>query len=122
MSILSRIGDFMDRHESEIVMAECGIIGLAIGKLLSEPAVSEKVEDWVADKAKKVVRNIHITYGEGRPIQISGGSSTSSSGGSGKPIGYYDWLDRREERQHEERMAEMKYRYSIHDDGSGKVE
>lgn len=113
--ILDRVVNFCDRHDREILTAEFGLIGLLTGYLLSEPKVEQAVGNWVVDKAKKAVNKIHITYGDRPVVRVGGGEKND------RPMGYYDYLDRREARQHEEHMAEIKMRHQIYE-GEGKVE
>lgn len=113
--ILDRVVNFCDRHDREILTAEFGLIGLLTGYLLSEPKVEQAVGNWVVDKAKKAVSNIRITYGDRPVVHVGGGEKND------RPMGYYDYLDRREARQHEEHMAEIKMRHQIYE-GEGKVE
>ena len=108
MGILKKISTFMDEHEREIAMGELGLIGMLAGYILTDPKVEVKVNDWAANQVKKAVSNVHITYGERKPITISGG------GDDKRPTNYWDYLDRREQREHEERMAEMKIRQAIY--------
>lgn len=115
MGFLKKAGAFIDAHEREIAMGELGLIGLVAGYVLTDPKVEIKINDWMADKVRKAIGNIHITYGNAKPIPISGG-------GKEKEMSYYDYMDRREQRIHEERMAEIRAKQSIVDDGSGKVE
>jgi hypothetical protein len=114
--ILDKVTGFIDRHDREIVTAEFGLIGVLAGYLLSEPKVEEAVGNWMIDKAKKAVKNIHITYGDKPVMHVESGEAKSD-----RPMGYYDYLDRREARQHEEHMAEIKMRHQIYE-GEGKVE
>lgn len=114
--MMDKLVGFCDRHDREIMTAELGLLGAMFGYLLSEPKVEEAVGNWMVDKAKKAVKNIHITYGD-RPIaHVSSGETKSE-----RPMGYYDYLDRREARQHEEHMAEIRMRHQVYE-GEGKVE
>ena len=50
-------------------------------------------------------------------MTIDGGSGSSKSG----KLGYYDYMDRCEQRRHEERMAQIKNGQFVNDEG-GSVE
>ena len=115
------ITKFVDDHEREIAVTEFGLIGALTGYVLSDPAISDKVNKWIVDRASKLVKSIHVTIGDGKTI-VGGGSGGSSGRTDGKPIGYWEYMDRREQRQHEEHMAEIKMRNQIFDNGESKVE
>lgn len=114
-----KVGKFLEDHEREFWMADLGLIGAIAGYFLTEPSVQEKVEDWAIDKTKKLISNVHVTFGDPGRNSVSIGASNEKSG---RPLTYYDYLDRREQRQHEEHMAEIKMRNHIFDNGESKVE
>lgn len=115
MGFLKKASAFIDAHEREITMGELGLIGLLTGYLLTDPRVEVKVNDWMADKVRKAISNVHITYGTPKAIPVSGGKDK-------EPMGYYEYMDRREQRIHEERMAEIRAENAFINGDDGKVE
>ena len=117
---LQKFNNWMDDHAEEVIIAEGGLVGMVFGWLLADPKVSE----WVGKGLKKglgiVKENIHVTIGK-----PSGGPSVTIDGGSGsgkkEKMGYYDYMDRCEQRRHEERMAQIKSGQFVNDEG-GTVE
>ena len=116
---LDKFNKFMDDHANEAIIVEGGILGVLWGWLLTDPTVA----DWVGKGLKKgwqiAKENIHLTIGkpsEGPSVTIDGGS-----GGKKEKMGYYDYMDRCEQRRHEERMAQIKSGKYVNDEG-GTVE
>lgn len=119
---LQKVNNWLDDHSDEIVIVEGGLLGALWGWLLTDPTIA----NWVGKGLRKgwnvAKENIHLTIGK-----PSGGPSVTIDGGSGgssdkkEKMGYYDYMDRCEQRRHEERMAQIKAGKIIDDEG-GTVE
>jgi len=119
---LDKMNKWMDEHADEAIIVEGGLLGAVFGWLLTDPTVF----NWVGKGVKKgwqvAKENIHLTIGKpsgGPSVTIDGGSG-GTSGGKSK-LGYYDYMDRCEQRRHEERMAQIKNGKFVNDEG-GTVE
>lgn len=114
-----KFNNWAEDHSEEIMIVEGGILGALWGWLLTDPTIA----GWLGKGLKKgwsvAKENIHVTIGK-----PSGGPSVTIDGGSGgkkEKIGYYDYMDRCEQRRHEERMAQIKAGKFVNDEG-GSVE
>ena len=117
---MDRFNQWANNHADEIIIVEGGLLGALWGWLLTDPTIA----NWVGKGLKKgwnvAKENIHVTFGKpggGPTVTIDGGSGSSKSG----KLGYYDYMDRCEQRRHEERMAQIKNGQFVNDEG-GSVE
>lgn len=117
---LQKFNNWMDNHADEAIIIEGGLLGALWGWLLTDPTVA----NWVRKGLKKgwevAKENTHITFGKasgGPSVTIDGGGSSEKKA----KLGYYDYMDRCEQRRHEERMAQIKTGKFVNDEG-GTVE
>lgn len=115
--LFKKVEKFADDHSTEILMGTWGIAGALLGYLFSFPEVSTAVGNTAKKAAKAVTSNIHVTFGNDRnSVRID-----TDAGAKERPaMNYWELQDRREAREHEERMAEMKMRMAPID-GEGTV-
>jgi len=116
---LQKFNNWMSDHNDEAIIIEGGLLGALWGWMLTDPDVANFVGKGLKKGWKVAKENIHLTIGK-----PSGGPSVTIDGGSGgkkSEMGYYDYLDKHEQRRHEERMAQIKAGNYVNDEG-GKVE
>lgn len=119
---LDKMNKWMDEHADEAIIVEGGLLGAVFGWLLTDPTVFNWARKGVKKGWQVAKENIHLTIGKpsgGPSVTIDGGSGGTSSGKS--KLGYYDYMDRCEQRRHEERMAQIKSGKFVNDEG-GTVE
>lgn len=116
------VNQFLDKHAPEVLVSVWGLAGALFGFLISDPDVGNMVYEAGFKGVKKIGKaltdNIHITFGNGNTrIAVEGGNS-SKAGNS-----YYDWRIQRDRMDHEERMAEIRFRNHAPDlNAEGTVE
>lgn len=116
---LDRMNNWMNRHADEIIIVEGGLLGAVWGWLLTDENVARFFGKALKKGWNVAKENIHVTIGK-----PSGGPSVTIDGSSGskkEKMGYYDYMDRCEQRRHEERMAQIKSGKFVDDEG-GTVE
>lgn len=119
---LQKVNNWLNEHADEAIIIEGGIVGALWGWLLTDPDIAQLVGNGLKNGWKLAKENIHVTIGKpsgGPQVTIDGGSA-GASGSKGK-MGYYDYMDRCEQRRHEERMAQIKSGHFVNDEG-GTVE
>lgn len=117
---MDKFNKWANDHADEIMVVEGGIVGAVFGWLFTDPDIMRLVGKGVKKGWNVAKENIHVTFGKpggGPSVTIDGGSKSTKPG----KLGYYDYMDRCEERRHEERMAQIKAGQFVNDEG-GTVE